>query len=213
MPRLAIRTIGVATVPSTLTRPLSISGFNVPRSLSTMLGSVGAGGGGTGWTIAARVTCGMRDGGAARAWACRPSDAAFSPVETQKKQAPAARDGGSGGHPHRQSAAGGPIGRGNALPAPRQVLICRFPLGSDYCVCVRSQDAEFARVAALGLPIMSHEAERQAQIHQFDHRQKLVRVLPQLPELIEELIGAAGAMVEHSHEWLRGPAAGRAPGC
>ena len=53
-----------------------------------MTGSAGAGGGGSGWAIAARMTTGMRVGGAARTSACRMSESAFRLLETQKNSPP-----------------------------------------------------------------------------------------------------------------------------
>ena len=44
---------------------------------------------------------------------------------------------------------------------------------------------------AARLPIAPHEAERQAEVHQLDGRQELVRCLPHLSKLIEELIRAS----------------------
>ena len=65
---------------------------------------------------------------------------------------------------------------------------------------------------ATRLPIAAHEAERDAEIHQLDGGQEFVRRLLHLPELIEELVRAARAMMEGRHQGLARPAAGGAPG-
>ena len=55
---------------------------------------------------------------------------------------------------------------------------------------------EFALAARL--PVAAHEAERQADVHQLDDGQERCRVLQHLAELIEELVGAARAVMEGS---------------
>ncbi len=127
-----------------------------------------------------------------------------------EEQRAACRHRGGGDDPDRQPAPGRPIGRGNPLPAPRQLPLGGLSLDRDDGVRLGTQPVERAGIA-LGLPVAPHEAERQAQIHQLDCRQEPVGIPLHLPELIEERIGAANAMVERRHQRLRRPEAGGTP--
>src|SRR5208282_5747431 len=79
MPRLRMRTMGVADVQSTVTRPWSTSGWRNAQNWSTA-GRTGGGGASTG---AARTICGIFTGGTFSMRANRSSDAALRLSENQ----------------------------------------------------------------------------------------------------------------------------------
>jgi hypothetical protein len=61
------------------------------------------------------------------------------------------------------------------------------------------------------LPVASCEAECQAKVHQLNDGKELVRGLPQLAELLKELISAARAMMKGCHQCLITPVTAGAP--
>ncbi len=103
-----------------------------------------------------------------------------------------------------------PVGRRDAFDMRSQFRRSRLLLAKDDGVDLFANALDVGRAAGRRA-VPADEPERQAQVHQFDDRQALARVVAHLPEHLEEALLAAGLAVEGRDQRLRSPGPTAAP--
>ncbi len=114
-------------------------------------------------------------------------------------------------HPHRHGGAPGTIRRGDALPMRRQGRIARRAGAANSRVDILAQPVDFGR-SARAEPVAAHVAEREADIHQFEHREELAGAFADLLQYVEEPLAGTHLLMKGRYQRALRPGTLAAPG-